>query len=67
LDLLQNKSLPQMLHLDGILVLEVATSWRCPQLELWELIKSKKYGSTEILFLRRTATHVAFNPVIASE
>jgi 16S rRNA G966 N2-methylase RsmD len=56
-----------MLHLDGILVLEVATSWRCPQLELWELIKSKKYGSTEILFLRRTATHVAFNPVIVSE
>ncbi len=67
LDLLQNKSLPQMLHLDGILVLEVATSWRCPQLELWELIKSKKYGSTEILFLRRTATHVAFTPVIVSE
>ena len=61
-DLLRHESLPQMLHSDGILVLEVATAWQCPPLESWELMKRKKYGSTEILFLRRIPANVVSEP-----
>ena len=52
-ELLQHDALPQMLHSDGVLVLEVASAWECPALKFWELLKRRKYGSTEILVLRR--------------
>jgi 16S rRNA (guanine966-N2)-methyltransferase len=61
-DLLRHESLPQMLHPDGLLVLEVATAWRCPQMGSWELIKRKKYGSTEVLFLRRRPFNIVSGP-----
>lgn len=51
-ELLRDANLPHMLHSDGILILEITTAWRCPALEFWELLKRRKYGSTEILFLR---------------
>jgi 16S rRNA (guanine966-N2)-methyltransferase len=53
LELLREAKLPLMLHSDGMLILEIATAWKCPELELWEPLKRRKYGSTEILFLKR--------------
>jgi 16S rRNA (guanine966-N2)-methyltransferase len=66
-ELLRHESLPRMLQTDGILVLEVATAWRCPPLESWELIKRKRYGSTEVVYLRRTPTVLGLAPDRALE
>ena len=55
-ELLRDAKLPQMLHSDGMLILEIATAWKCPELEFWEPLKRKKYGSTEILFLKRISS-----------
>jgi 16S rRNA (guanine966-N2)-methyltransferase len=55
-ELLRDAKLPQMLHSDGMLILEIATEWKCPELEFWEPLKRKKYGSTEILFLKRISS-----------
>lgn len=55
-ELLREAKLAQMLHSDGMLILEIATAWKCPALELWEPLKRRKYGSTEILFLKRISS-----------
>jgi 16S rRNA (guanine966-N2)-methyltransferase len=54
-ELLRDANLPRMLHSDGILILEIATAWDCPHSIFWEPLKRRKYGSTEILFLKRTS------------
>ncbi len=55
-ELLREAKLAQMLHSDGMLILEIATAWKCPKLEFWEPLKRRKYGSTEILFLKRVSS-----------
>jgi 16S rRNA (guanine966-N2)-methyltransferase len=52
--LLDNEVLPNLLESGGIFVLEKRPSEKLPALKTWELIRQKKYGATEVLFLSRT-------------
>ena len=54
-ELLFHPQLPLHLAEDGILILEVGERWILPVDAPWVCIRRKKYGSTETLFLRRTA------------
>lgn len=49
--LLGDATLPSLLESDGIFVLEKRPDEKIPELKLWELIRKKKYGATEVLFL----------------
>ena len=49
--LLTNKSLSHLLEDDGIFVLEKAPEERLIETPLWTLLRRKKYGATEVLFL----------------
>lgn len=64
--LLSNKSLPQLLAPDGVLVLEKRPSEDLPQMAFWNLIRQKAYGATEVLFLSaspaRSASRAPTNP-----
>jgi 16S rRNA G966 N2-methylase RsmD len=44
-----------MLEPSGIFVLEKRPGERTPPLTLWEVIRARKYGATEVLFLHRTS------------
>ena len=61
-ELLRDANLPHMLHSDGVMILEIATAWKCPDLKFWEPLKRRKYGWTEILFLRRISAMDASCP-----
>ena len=50
--LLANNELAGMLDSDGILVLEKMPAERLPPATLWNLIRNKTYGTTEVLFLQ---------------
>ena len=49
--LLNNEHLPNLLESDGVFVLEKKPSETIPETKLWRLIRRKKYGETEVLFL----------------
>ena len=49
--LLNNESLPQLLELNGVFVLEKRPTETLPQTELWRVLRQKTYGATEVLFL----------------
>src|SRR5947209_14714600 len=49
--LLANDALPNLIEPDGIFVLEKLPDEKIPDINLWELIRKKKYGATEVLFL----------------
>jgi 16S rRNA (guanine966-N2)-methyltransferase len=49
--LLVNEALPQLLDAHGLFVLEKHPSEKVPETKLWELVRQKKYGATEVLFL----------------
>lgn len=49
--LLTNGCLPQLLVPDGIFILEKRPGEVLPKMELWSLIRGKRYGATEVLFL----------------
>jgi len=49
--LLQNEQLLGLLKEDGIFVLEKRPGENLPQTPLWNLIRQKAYGTTEVLFL----------------
>ncbi len=49
--ILTNSVLPDILSDDGFLVLEKHPGESLLDLELWELVRAKKYGATEVLFL----------------
>ena len=51
--LLEEKHLAEMLEPSGIFVLEKRPGEQLPPLHLWEVARSRKYGATEVLFLRR--------------
>ena len=53
--LLNNETLPHLLELNGVFVLEKRPSETIPQLNLWQVIRQKTYGATEVLFLNRSA------------
>jgi len=51
--ILGNERLAQFLQPDGVFVLEKRPGERLPQMELWNVVRAKTYGATEVLFLRR--------------
>src|SRR2546423_6937670 len=53
--LLANEALPQSLEPDGIFVLEKHPSETLPEMKLWRLLRQKKYGATEVLFMAQSA------------
>jgi 16S rRNA (guanine966-N2)-methyltransferase len=52
--LLNNDSLPRLLEPNGIFVLEKRPSETISELKLWRVIRQKKYGATEVLFLSKS-------------
>ena len=51
--LLGNERLAELLRPDGVFVLEKSPGERLPETELWNVVRAKTYGATEVLFLRR--------------
>ena len=49
--LLTNEALPQLLETDGIFVLEKRPDEVLPEMNLWHIIRRKKYGATEVLLV----------------
>jgi 16S rRNA (guanine966-N2)-methyltransferase len=49
--LLSDATLPNLIEPDGIFVLEKRPSESMPESKLWNLIRRKTYGATEVLFL----------------
>jgi 16S rRNA (guanine966-N2)-methyltransferase len=56
--LLEDKQLAAMLERSGIFVLEKRPSENMPPLSLWDITRARKYGATEVLFLRRSTIPV---------
>ena len=52
-ELLACHGLLEALASGGTLVLEVVQRWKMPEVEGWECVRRKRYGSTETLFLRK--------------
>ena len=52
--LLGDANLPKLIEPDGIFVLEKKPGEVIPEKNLWRLIRQKKYGATEVLFLSPT-------------
>jgi 16S rRNA (guanine966-N2)-methyltransferase len=49
--LLSHEVLPQLLDSDGVFVLEKRPSELIPATNLWDVVRARKYGATEVLFL----------------
>jgi 16S rRNA (guanine966-N2)-methyltransferase len=49
--LLNNESLPQLLEPNGIFVLEKRSGEPLRETKLWRVVRQKRYGATELLFL----------------
>jgi len=54
--LLHNESLANLLTAAGVFVLEKRPGESLPELSLWNLIRRKTYGATEVLFLSGAST-----------
>jgi 16S rRNA (guanine966-N2)-methyltransferase len=50
--LLSNEILPQLLESNGVFVLEKRPAEEISLTKFWEIVRRKRYGSTEVLFLR---------------
>src|SRR5207244_10307756 len=55
--LLANEVLSQLLDPDGIFVLEKQPAEVLPEIKMWRLLRKKKYGATEILFLSESQSN----------
>ncbi|MGZ4982738.1 MAG: 16S rRNA (guanine(966)-N(2))-methyltransferase RsmD [Chthoniobacterales bacterium] len=53
--LLQNEKLAGLLDPSGVFVLEKRPSEELPPHPLWEIVRQRKYGATEVLTMRRAA------------
>ena len=53
--LLKNESLSQLLEPTGIFVLEKQPAESLGETKLWRIIRKKRYGATEVLFLHQSA------------
>ncbi len=49
--LMRSESLPQLLEVGGIFVLEKSPGEALPDVECWRVLRRKKYGATEVVFL----------------
>jgi 16S rRNA G966 N2-methylase RsmD len=52
--LLESAELAALLEPSGIFVLEKRPTEKMPASDLWDVNRAKKYGATEVLFLRRS-------------
>jgi 16S rRNA (guanine966-N2)-methyltransferase len=52
--LLANEALSQLLDPDGIFVLEKQPTEDLPEMKQWRLLRQKRYGATEVLFLSQS-------------
>ena len=50
--LLRNEKMPQLLEPDGLFVLEKRPAESLIETPQWEVIRARKYGATEVLFLK---------------
>jgi len=60
--LLANAALAQLLEPGGVFVLEKRSAERIPEPELWNVIRGKTYGATEVLFLRHAPSALRIMP-----
>jgi 16S rRNA (guanine966-N2)-methyltransferase len=60
--LLANAALAQLLEPGGVFVLEKRPAERIPETELWNVIRAKTYGATEVLFLRHAPSALRIVP-----
>jgi 16S rRNA (guanine966-N2)-methyltransferase len=60
--LLANAALAQLLESGGVFVLEKRPAERVPDTELWNVIRVKTYGATEVLFLRHAPSALRIMP-----
>src|SRR3984893_1314774 len=60
--LLANAALAQLLEPGGVFVLEKRPAERIPDTELWNVIRAKTYGATEVLFLRHAPSALRTTP-----
>ena len=60
--LLTNAALAQLLEPGGVFVLEKRPAERVPDTELWNVIRAKTYGATEVLFLRHAPSALRITP-----
>ena len=52
--LLTNEALPQLLESSGVFVLEKRPGKTLPEMKQWHLLREKRYGATEVLFLSQS-------------
>jgi len=55
--LLHNFDLPKFIEQNGTFVLEKRPEERLPEFSLWNLVRQKTYGATEVLFLSVASTN----------
>ena len=60
--LLANEALPQLMHPDGIFVLEKQPTEAFPEMKQWRLLRQKVYGATEVLFLSQSGARTHRTP-----
>jgi len=53
--LLKNEDLAQLLEPNGVFVVEKRPAEQTPVTKLWDIARARKYGATEVLFLRRSS------------
>jgi 16S rRNA (guanine966-N2)-methyltransferase len=53
--LLESSELAGLLEPAGVFVLEKRPAEKMPSIPLWEVIRARRYGATEVLFLQRAA------------
>jgi 16S rRNA (guanine966-N2)-methyltransferase len=53
--LLTNEALAQLLESDGVFVLEKRPAEQTPATKFWDTVRARKYGATQVLFLRRVS------------
>ena len=58
--LVENQHLAEMLATSGIFVLEKRPAERMPPTPLWNVIRARTYGATEVLFLQRAPVTAGF-------
>jgi 16S rRNA (guanine966-N2)-methyltransferase len=60
--LLTNEALPQLLETDAIFVLEKRPGEVLPEMKLWHVVRQKRYGATEVLFLSKSGARTHRTP-----
>jgi 16S rRNA (guanine966-N2)-methyltransferase len=60
--LLAHEALSQLLAPDGIFVLEKRPAEALPEMKQWRLLRQKKYGATEVLFLSQSGARTHRTP-----